>query len=107
MRGNNDLMSSEPEHIVLSAENRKIFMTHGHMYGVRQGTRHLCRAAKAAGCDIALYGHTHERYCSYDDGIFVLNPGAVSGSYPGRLRTAAVLSIEGSQIHTEDVVLGL
>ena len=107
VRGNNDMFSKEPDYLVVPVGERKAFLTHGHLYRVRQGTEMLCRAAKKEGCDIALYGHTHTRYCSFDEGIFVLNPGAVSGCYPSRMKTAAVLVSDGNRISMEDVVLDL
>ena len=107
VRGNNDMYSKEPDFLIVPLEERTAFLTHGHLYRVRQGTDMLCQAARKAGCDIALYGHTHVRYCSYDDGIFVLNPGAVSGSYYGYLKTAAVLIIDGKLVRMEDATLEL
>lgn len=107
VRGNNDILSREPDYLVVPMEDRKVFLTHGHLYRVRTGTDALCRAALSMGCDTALYGHTHSRYCSFDRGVFVLNPGAVSGSVPGMRKTAAVLTVEGNRIRSEDVVLGL
>lgn len=44
---------------VVEAAGHRIFLTHGHMYGVRFTTKMLCDAAGESGCDIAVYGHTH------------------------------------------------
>ena len=107
VRGNNNVASKEPDFLVLKLGERKLFVTHGHRYHVRQGTETLCRAAREKDCDIALYGHTHMRYCSFDEGVFVLNPGAVSGSYPSRKKTAAVLILDGKRVRMEDAVLDL
>ena len=106
VRGNNDITSKEPDTLIVPMEERKALLTHGHLYRVRTGTEALCRAALSMGCDTALYGHTHSRYCSFDQGVFVLNPGAVSGSVPGMRKTAAILTVEGNRIRSEDVVLG-
>lgn len=107
VRGNNDITSREPDYLIVPMEERKVFLTHGHLYRVRTGTDALCRAARSMGCDTALYGHTHSRYCSFDQGVFVLNPGAVSGSVPGMRKSAAILIVEGNRVRSEDVVLGL
>ena len=32
--------------------------------------------AREAGCNIALYGHTHVSFCRYRDGLYVMNPGS-------------------------------
>ncbi len=106
VRGNNDLLSREPDYLIVPMEERRVFLTHGHLYRVRQGTEMLCRTAISLGCDTALFGHTHTRCCSFEQGVFILNPGAVSGSVPGMRKTAAVLTVEGKSIRSEDIVLG-
>ena len=55
------------ERIVEVAEH-KIFITHGHNYGVRYTQEYIMEAAESQGADIAIYGHTH----------VVVNPGSAS-----------------------------
>lgn len=62
---------------VVEAADHRIFLTHGHMYGVRFTTKMLCDAAGESGCDIAVYGHTHVAEVSTGH-ITVLNPGSVA-----------------------------
>lgn len=62
---------------VVEAAGHRIFLTHGHMYGVRFTTKMLCDAAGESGCDIAVYGHTHVAEISTGH-ITVLNPGSVA-----------------------------
>ena len=62
---------------VVEAAGHRIFLTHGHMYGVRFTTKMLCDAAGESGCDIAVYGHTHVGEISTGH-ITVLNPGSVA-----------------------------
>ena len=54
----------------------RIFMTHGHRYGVKSGYDRLLLAAKQAGAALALFGHTHCYYQAVRDGVCLLNPGA-------------------------------
>ena len=54
----------------------RIFMTHGHRYGVKSGCDALFSAAKRAGAQLALFGHTHCAYHETRDGVTLLNPGA-------------------------------
>lgn len=76
--GNCDFSSSLPEHRVVEAGGHRIYMTHGHYYGVKSGDlSRLAAAAKAQGCDIALYGHTHEARTDTVDGVLCINPGSV------------------------------
>lgn len=60
-----------------------IFFTHGHYYNVKSGTSALVSAAKNAGAQIALYGHTHIPDISFSSGITVVNPGSVARSRNG------------------------
>ena len=62
---------------VVEAEGHKIFMTHGHNYGVRYTQEYVMEAAANQGADIALYGHTH--IVDYRIGPpLLLNPGSAS-----------------------------
>ncbi|MGI6268940.1 MAG: metallophosphoesterase family protein [Candidatus Howiella sp.] len=77
--GNCDFGANEPTTGHLELAGRRIFYTHGHAYYVKHGLGEFKAAARRAGADIALYGHTHEAFCTYEDGLYIMNPGAVSG----------------------------
>ena len=47
---------------------------------MKRGLNALCQAAKEKGCDIALYGHTHDSLITQMDGVTLINPG--SARYP-------------------------
>ena len=53
------LHATEPTTRLLPLGNHKIFMTHGHLYGVRGGLDAVAANALSAGADVLLYGHTH------------------------------------------------
>lgn len=78
--GNNDFFSSVPAEQVVSVEGHKIFMTHGHRYGVDFDCSRLRDAARARGCDLVFCGHTHRPLIDTDGDIFVINPGSLT--YP-------------------------
>lgn len=80
--GNNDYLGGIPGELVLQAEGRRLFMCHGHHYGVKSGTERLVQAAKERGCDIALYGHTHVADVHEEDGVLVINPGCMTRFSP-------------------------
>ena len=106
VRGNNDLSCGRPSDLLTELGGKRIFLTHGHLYHVRQGTRELVRRARALGAEIALYGHTHEPYCSFDGGILVINPGAAGNPWGGRVARGALLTIDGDKTRVEDVAAG-
>jgi len=66
-----------PDEIVVEAAGHRIFLTHGHIYGVRSTLEMLVAAAKEAQADIAVYGHTHVAQEVAGD-VHVLNPGSVA-----------------------------
>ena len=102
--GNNDLASFRPYDLLTELGRKRIFLTHGHRYHVRRGTEELVQKAKSLGADVALYGHTHEPYCSYDGGVLVINPGAAGNPWGGRIARGAVLSINEGQMRVTDTV---
>ncbi len=66
--------------IVLEIEGRKLFITHGDLYGVRYGTEKIVEKAKSEGCDTVLYGHTHQFEQKEESGITVINPGCMTST---------------------------
>ena len=78
--GNCDFLTLLPKEGELEVERLKIFYTHGHKYGVKDGREMLAAEAKRRGCDIALYGHTHVAMIDEIDGVTLINPGSLK--YP-------------------------
>lgn len=64
---------------VIEADGKKIFLTHGHLYRVKNELEYtsLFERAKALGCDCAVFGHTHLGLCEVRGGITLLNPGSI------------------------------
>lgn len=78
--GNNDFgaaYSDFPKERTFTLEGKKFFMCHGHRYNVKSSLLSLTMRAKEIGADVALFGHTHEKYLEEEDGIIILNPGSV------------------------------
>ncbi|MBE6840474.1 MAG: YfcE family phosphodiesterase [Ruminococcus sp.] len=77
--GNCDLGSIDGSPFIIThADGHNIFAVHGHRQGVKYSLDDLKECAKANECDIVLYGHTHQRYNSYQDGMYIMNPGSAS-----------------------------
>ncbi len=74
--GNNDYASNEPKELTIEVEGKKLFITHGHIYGVKSGLDSLKRKIKE-GYDLVIYGHTHIPNTEYYMGGIILNPGAM------------------------------
>lgn len=103
VRGNCDTGSFSQNCEVICAGSHKIFAAHGHLYGVYGGLEILRKNASANGCDIILYGHTHARFQSYEDGVYVMNPGSASSPRDGNLPSFGCIDISEAGVVTHIV----
>ena len=91
--GNCDYFSEYPATDMADIGDIRVLFTHGHTYNVKYTTATLADAARSRGCKIALYGHTHISNIEYADGLYLVNPGTISGSRSGQC-SYAVIDIE-------------
>ncbi len=93
--GNCDFPDSQTPLVRITQEaGVKIFLTHGHRYGVKSSLLRLELAAKEAGCQVAIFGHTHVPYCQKAGGLWLLNPGACQT----RLRYGVIIIEKGTPL---------
>ena len=78
--GNCDWGSVLPYQGEYILNKKTIFYTHGHIYQVKYGLETFIAAARDRHADIALFGHTHDPMTDYRDGLYLMNPGSLSGS---------------------------
>jgi len=67
-----------PPDCLFEQHGKRIWLTHGHRYGVKGGTEHLAYEAAERGADICLFGHTHIASAQMQDGIWLMNPGSIA-----------------------------
>lgn len=80
--GNNDWFSVNPASDIITLNSKKIFFTHGHLFHVKRGNDEIMEYCRKIGADICLYGHTHKQFTNYDNGLYMMNPGAaMMGEY--------------------------
>ena len=101
VRGNCDWGSSLELTGTVTLEGKKILYTHGHTHFVKRSDEEIKYAARNAGTDVVLYGHTHIARNDYEDGLYILNPGSASGYEP----SYGVVEIIGDGILTNIVYL--
>lgn len=68
-----------------------LYMTHGHLHGVKSDPFRVIAAAREANAQAVLFGHTHESVCyQEEDGFWVMNPGSCGygGGSAGIIETA-------------------
>ncbi len=93
--GNNDYFSDLNREVELELLGHRIFVTHGHSYGVSMDLAGLLEEAYYRECDIVLFGHTHKPLVSRKTSILAVNPGSLA--FPrqvGRRPSYAVMELE-------------
>ncbi len=76
--GNNDYFTNIERDKIIKLGKYKVFMTHGHRFGVNFGMETITEAGRQRGADIVMFGHTHKPYLEIYPDITVLNPGSIS-----------------------------
>ena len=94
--GNCDF-SSAPSDLIIEADGKRIFLTHGHGYGVKSEANYttLREYALKKECDCAVFGHTHQGFNDSLGKVVLLNPGSVKYG-----QTFGVIEIEGGRLKT-------
>ena len=105
VKGNCDWASALPVESTILLDTPlgrvKIFYTHGHLYGVKSGLYQLVCSAREQKATVVLFGHTHQPLCDYEDGLYLLNPGSLTGYKP----TYGTLDITPQGIVTNTIEL--
>lgn len=105
--GNGDLYSGCNFEKLIEINGNRLFLTHGHEYGLINNLNKLYYRALELEADIVLYGHTHLALNLEKDGILFLNPG--SPSLPrdiDRTKSFILLEIkENSEIDVETIII--
>lgn len=80
--GNCDGWTTTPVKKQITLAGKSILLSHGHLWGVKQGYDAAVADARACRADILLFGHTHVAVCrQLPDGLWLMNPGASPSSY--------------------------
>jgi putative phosphoesterase len=77
VKGNCDHASGYPERLTVTLGEKKIFITHGHLFRAKFLYDPMIYAAEEAQADLLCFGHTHAPHKDSVRGLNVLNPGAV------------------------------
>ncbi len=98
VRGNNDWDSSVALSAAVNIGNHRFFITHGHRYGVNRELDLLAYTADQNNCQCALFGHTHCRHYSFENGVHLFNPGSVSLPRDGNGCSYGIITDEGGKL---------
>lgn len=94
VRGNCDSFDHSFKDILqFTLEGKRIYLTHGHLHGVKMSLEKLKNETKENGENIVIFGHTHIPYYEVDEEIHYFNPGSArDGNY-------GVLELEYNKIN--------
>ena len=93
--GNMDWSGSLESAELFDMGGRKVFLTHGHHYGVSYTLAGIREAAEKCGADVAIYGHTHMPALDEQNDILLLNPGSIAKPRQNGLKkTYAVITVD-------------
>jgi uncharacterized protein len=95
VEGNCDNWGRSAQEELIEVAGKKIWMTHGHRYQVKQSMVALVRKSEELQADVAIFGHTHLPFVLKEQGILLFNPGSAAYSSTGRLPTYGILTING------------
>jgi putative phosphoesterase len=101
--GNGDLASYYKKEELVKVRDKRILLTHGHQYNVKNGLQRLYYHGLENRADVILFAHTHMPYLNWEDGVLIFNPGSPTFPRGGsNIGTYGVINI-GSDITAEVV----
>ncbi len=101
--GNCDLGATEPRELVVTIAGKRFFITHGDIYRVKNGLESLVRKATEKKAAVVLFGHTHIPYVHKQDGILLVNPGALMAG--NAAKSYAILTVKVDAVSAEIIYL--
>lgn len=94
--GNNDPWVRRAGEKVIEVEGVKIFLTHGHLYGVWDNGFRIAQRAEELGCTVALFGHSHVPVNEVYGVVHAFNPGSISRPRVGEY-SVGIMEIENGE----------
>lgn len=77
VKGNCDFDANFLDDVVVPVGNRRVFMTHGHLYNIKMTLSTLDYKAQETQADIVLFGHSHLLGAEKIGDALFLNPGSL------------------------------
>jgi putative phosphoesterase len=97
-----DYLKRLPNTLTVAAGDQQILVAHGAPWSnllyvfpgsPRRVFDQVSEQTKAAGASAVILGHTHLPMAGQVDGVWILNPGSVCGTYASGSRTCGVLTL--------------
>ncbi|MGJ7920511.1 metallophosphoesterase family protein [Neobacillus sp. LXY-4] len=98
VRGNCDYEKQFPEEAQVEIDGFKVYVTHGHLFGVKSTLMNLYYRAKEVGADIVCFGHSHILGMEMIDGMLFINPGSIRLPRGRKERSYCVLEFKEDEV---------
>src|SRR5699024_8927995 len=95
--GNCDWDKAFLEDQVLEINGLRIFITHGHLYGIKSSLMQIRYRALEAGADIVLFGHSHVAFAEQIDQQLFVNPGSIRQPRKWKIASYCIISWESPE----------
>lgn len=93
--GNNDFFIGLPREKIIQIGKYRIFMTHGHRYGVNYSSSTVIETAIRNNANIVMFGHTHVPMIDLSGSVWLVNPGSLAlPRQHGRIPTFIIMDID-------------
>ena len=107
VKGNCDTYAAGETERLFTLKGVKIYMTHGHIYNVKNGLNAIAYRSHEVGAGVALFGHTHIAMVQQADGIWLMNPGQMERHDSKRSASYGIVTLEKGRVDTEIVYLDM
>lgn len=105
--GNCDFPLRAPEQAEVTIGGVRIWVTHGHHFGVKHTVDRIYYRARELGVRVAIYGHSHVPVLADDGGLLLFNPGSLSDPrLPGDPPSCGLLEISEGRVKASHLFLG-
>ncbi len=101
--GNCDIGASIPRELFMRFAGVPFFLCHGDLYGVKSDLSRLRQQAKRIGAEVVLFGHTHTPLVTADEGVLMVNPGAIQKGGPAP--SFALVTVEEGTVSARIIYL--
>jgi len=98
VKGNTDFFCKGPTEELVNILGKRILITHGHNYNVKQGLTSLYYKALEEEADIVIFGHSHIPLYIVENNITFINPGSTSRPRGGSNSSCGILEIKDNNI---------
>jgi len=105
VKGNCDSQSAGVNEKILTIENIRILMTHGHEHHVKEGLSLLKKHALELEANLVLFGHTHGAAIVKEENITFMNPGQMEEHKERKRASYGIVTIADNTFNCEIVYI--